>query len=278
MTETNTAVACPSTPQTARASIHTPCFLTTPFLPYFFFFCRGRVAEIAASLLTTGTFQPPSLQIQLGYRPYRVILADFENFDTICNSLAISTDSKVTLADVEHRRSGDRIALCLWDICDALRQRGFSSVPIFAPSKEHVHLRHSISQQTTTHHNIRAQVDKYQANNANANRSIPFAPPPPVPSFSMKPRPIIPPLPLDSSPAIQRQRAKAAAAKLPSDKKKSASSKKTTPVTSPVGIVAAGELPPSLNHWLPKEGEEEQQKVSRPLSATILSPTSAKCL
>lgn len=96
---------------------------------------------------------------QLGDRPYRAIIDDIEKFHSICGALGISEDSRITLADVEQRRAGMRIGLCLWHVADALRERGFTrAVPDFAPADDHAKLRRSMPREAN-----RTRVEQFSS-------------------------------------------------------------------------------------------------------------------
>jgi len=59
----------------------------------------------------------------LGERPYKAMIRDYEKFTELCNRLDIKDDSRFTLTDVEQKRAGERIGLCIWDICNALHDK-----------------------------------------------------------------------------------------------------------------------------------------------------------
>jgi hypothetical protein len=173
------------------------------------------------------------------------------------------------LADVEQRKAGTRVALCLWDIADALRARGYSStIPEFAPASDYAQLRKAMPRETS-----RMAVQKYENGALNPSFSAP------------RPRPTIPLLPLDTSPALQKYRersamseeekqklkaaakAKAAAAAAakpsssssPTAKKEASTASPTAEATTsaPSGI----KEPPSLSKWLPKSLSSKKKGV-----------------
>jgi hypothetical protein len=224
---------------------------------------RGRVADTADGLLKNNPYRCPPPE--LGSRPYRDVISDIERFHAICEKLKIDDNSRITLADVEQRRAGTRVALCLWDISDALRARGYTAeIPEFAPPSDYAQLRKAMPRETS-----RVAVEKYESGAFNP----PFGGP--------RPRPTIPLLPLDTSPALQKYRARsalseeekqkqraaakaaAAAAKASSSSpsaNKEASTTTTEPtMTSPPPPVATNP-PPSLSKWLPKSFNSNKKK------------------
>ena len=67
------------------------------------------------------TYQCPPQN--LGERPYKAMIQDYEKFTELCNRLDIKDDSRFTLTDVEQKRAGEKIGLCVWDICNALHDK-----------------------------------------------------------------------------------------------------------------------------------------------------------
>ena len=59
-----------------------------------------------------------------GERPYRAVISDMEKFIALCDLLDIKQDARITLGDVENRRAGVRIGLCLWDIVKKIHEKG----------------------------------------------------------------------------------------------------------------------------------------------------------
>lgn len=101
--------------------------------------CRGRVADAIFSFKDDKPYQCPPQN--LGERPYKAVVQDIERFFLLCEILNIREDSRISLADVEQKRAGTQIGLCLWDISNAIHEKsgteGFpvslkSNVPDFA--------------------------------------------------------------------------------------------------------------------------------------------------
>ncbi|KAL4516487.1 hypothetical protein Ndes2437A_g00634 [Nannochloris sp. 'desiccata'] len=223
----------------------------------------GRVADTADGLLKNNPYRCPPLE--LGNRPYRDVISDIERFHAVCEKLSIDDDSRIALADVEQRKAGTRVGLCLWDISDALRARGYTSeIPEFAPANDYALLRKAMPRETS-----RIAVEKYENGVYDPSLTAP------------RPRPTIPLLPLDTSPALQKYRARSAMSEEEKQKQKAAAKaataagkastssstssptiKKETPgvavVATPTAenastaaAAAVKEPPPSLSKWLP---------------------------
>ena len=227
------------------------------------YFCRGRVADTADGLLKSNPYRCPPPE--LGSRPYRDVISDIERFHALCEKLSIDDNSRITLADVEQRKAGTRVALCLWDISDALRARGYTSeIPDFAPANDYAQLRNAMPRVTS-----RMAVEKYETGAFNPSSTAP------------RPRPTIPLLPLDTSPALQKYRARSAMSEEEKQKQKAAAKaaaaagkastspssstlkkEKETPIVavatptaenaSAATAAAVKEPPPSLSKWLPQ--------------------------
>lgn len=94
---------------------------------------RGRVSDAIHHILderekSTGSPSPGRQQYtcppqNLGERPYRAMLNDFEKFVELCDRLEIQEDSRITLTDVEQQRAGVKIGTCLWDVSNALHDK-----------------------------------------------------------------------------------------------------------------------------------------------------------
>ena len=62
----------------------------------------------------------------LGERPYKAMKHDFDMFKDLCDLLEIREESRFTLFDVEQKRDGEKIGMCLWDICNALHDKSMT--------------------------------------------------------------------------------------------------------------------------------------------------------
>lgn len=217
------------------------------------------MADAALALLNDIPYKCPPAN--LGKRPIIAMMSDFERFNYMCDALGIDDDSRFSFPDVEQRKSAIRISLCLWDIADALRNQGFVAVPEFAPPEDYAQLyKRSMPRDFN-----RIKVEKYE-NGASAAPTR---------------RPLIPKLPLDS-PAMQKQRAKAAAPSKPKEKKsrpKSAGGDSTTPKEKktpkpekPAGPSTPPDKkvpkvdPPSLKTWLTGESKATGSPTVLPLT------------
>lgn len=115
---------------------------------------RGRISDAIHHILDererrTGSPSPGKQQYtcppqNLGERPYRAMLNDFEKFVELCDRLEIQEDSRITLTDVEQQRAGVKIGTCLWDVSNALHDKSATGelpayvgrfVPKFAESE-----------------------------------------------------------------------------------------------------------------------------------------------
>lgn len=126
------------------------------YLPLKNYICafRGRISDAIHHILdererTTGSPSPGKQQYtcppqNLGERPYRAMLNDFEKFVELCDRLEIQEDSRITLTDVEQQRAGVKIGTCLWDVSNALHDKSATGelpayvgrfVPKFAESE-----------------------------------------------------------------------------------------------------------------------------------------------
>lgn len=91
--------------------------------------CRGRVADAIFCFKDDKMYQCPPQN--LGERPYKAIVQDIERFFLLCEILNIREDSKISLSDVEQKRSGTQIGLCLWDIANAVQEKsGTEGFPV----------------------------------------------------------------------------------------------------------------------------------------------------
>ena len=193
------------------------------------------MADTIQAIINGIPYQTPSLDLK--DRSSRAISKDFDRFTAICNKLAIDPVVKVALSDVKTctPASAQRIALCLWDVADAARRLGFETVPEFSPADD-------FSKLTSNEHD----ASEYNSSTQNGLHSIDgnavgATTPPPLSSTAppRKPLPFIPPLPLDTSPEIAKQRAKNAMPSVPKTKKsKSSSSSSTT--TAAAAAATAG--------------------------------------
>jgi hypothetical protein len=110
--------------------------------------CRGRVAEALLGILDRGQEESvrksplqgggessPQLRsplsttnasFSLGERPYKAMTYDFDMFMDLCDRLGIREESRFTLSEVEQKADGERIGMCLWDICNALHDKSMT--------------------------------------------------------------------------------------------------------------------------------------------------------
>lgn len=100
--------------------------------------CRGRIADVLLGVLreekTVARSQSPlpsplssnNTSFSLGERPYRAMMQDFAMFMDLCERLDIREESRFTISDVEQKRDGEKIGMCLWDICNALHDKSMT--------------------------------------------------------------------------------------------------------------------------------------------------------
>ncbi|KAI8100888.1 hypothetical protein M9434_005272 [Picochlorum sp. BPE23] len=151
----------------------------------------GRISDAIHHILdererTTGSPSPGKQQYtcppqNLGERPYRAMLNDFEKFVELCDRLEIQEDSRITLTDVEQLRAGVKIGTCLWDVSNALHDKSATGelpayvgrfVPKFAESErvfgvrkqedgitEAMNLAKEFEKERVHHHDLDGQSD-----------------------------------------------------------------------------------------------------------------------
>ena len=87
----------------------------------------GSPGAYSGSYSTPGLYSPAVASrpqhISLGERPYRVMAQDYERFCALWSRLEIREDSRFSFHDVEQKAAGERIGLCIWDLCNALHDR-----------------------------------------------------------------------------------------------------------------------------------------------------------
>jgi hypothetical protein len=84
---------------------------------------NSELAQNRNASSPVGRGQHSKVSLSLGERPYRVMVQDYESFCALCSRLEIREDSRFSFNDVEQKGAGERIGLCIWDLCNALHDK-----------------------------------------------------------------------------------------------------------------------------------------------------------